>query len=841
MDTIVHILSTQAEQWLSCGLAVLDVYPQLAFLGGLGLLLFYMWYRMMKSYLAFTWENKEIHKRIANRRRKLGKSRGKALSIRPSLCKEAERKACSRFLSCSVCPILCSPWGEDCDTITFQQLFQPKHLCDIYSSKPKEIVKMQLLKCLEDTTDISVSSSDSEYSHTDSSYTLGSTLIESSFGNLMPAPPPDPSPPPPPPPPPPSTISANLMAPLPNSLSPPSLDDSLPPEPAPLLHSKFPMDSSGVQILTIPSSPPHHTQEADTDLSTATSLSIKTIFTFKPKFIQDVDTLSNLSQTMDSTDPYGQHHISPPSASPAPDNSTVIPSTSIPLLSNLVLGLPSPDGADSLPYVPIIRGTDRSIFSTSEFFLWLAHTKHLFPSNLSPCDSRQELHVPHPSVTSFVGESAATVIECGNLSLPSPDSMALLEKNIKRKSDLLLLNRKENKIDSFLEQRRSDYPPNLPANMSASTSDEHDSAVPLPLCTHKDRAKELHLHQQPLHSKTLEVTQGQSQTQLQSPLQIPPPEPLSEMRFCGVCVHKPQNEAQCLIPSEICHVEWNVLQKQQEAQWGLPSVVKKCQADLSPTPPKLSMVNQSSKAHVSFSILLGDFPLSSELRKKLEHHLQKRLIQHRWGLPRRVLESVSLLNPWRGSPETSESKHHYRLSSYKSQSGEDPESFGLSHSRSSQGRRSETFLPKKDVRKDQGHSLKNGIKDDLLSDPERYSYKGLASNMVSVSGSYSRGSSVCLAQKKQFENGQRIQMSKKFEEVNECHISKTVHNSQYPTICLPEKSHSQIKHCNLVTLMGEDTQQSTSQEVCILGPSLKEKLEDHIKTFHQRMILTLPL
>ncbi|XP_012517283.1 PREDICTED: spermatogenesis-associated protein 31D1-like [Propithecus coquereli] len=116
---------------------------------------------------------------------------------------------------------------------------------------------------------------------------------------------------------------------------------------------------------------------------------------------------------------------------------------------------------------------------------------------------------------------------------------------------------------------------------------------------HKDKPEELHVHQQLLYSKTFEDNLEQKYVQL----------------FCS-------------LPS--LHSE------------SLQSTV-------------LILVSQSSKAHVPISILPGDLPLSSELRKKLEYHLRKRLVQHRWGLPRRIYESLSLLNPQRKIPETSES------------------------------------------------------------------------------------------------------------------------------------------------------------------------------------------
>lgn len=64
-----------------------------------------------------------------------------------------------------------------------------------------------------------------------------------------------------------------------------------------------------------------------------------------------------------------------------------------------------------------------------------------------------------------------------------------------------------------------------------------------------------------------------------------------------------------------------------------------------------------SWAHVSISILL-----SNEPHKNLEPHLQKRLIQPRWGLSHSIYESLSLMRPLNNSSERSESESSDELS-----------------------------------------------------------------------------------------------------------------------------------------------------------------------------------
>nr|XP_008508321.1 PREDICTED: putative spermatogenesis-associated protein 31D4 [Equus przewalskii] len=84
-------------------------------------------------------------------------------------------------------------------------------------------------------------------------------------------------------------------------------------------------------------------------------------------------------------------------------------------------------------------------------------------------------------------------------------------------------------------------------------------------------------------SKPLPVTQVQPQAHFHSLLPILRSGPLPETKICGVCFHRPPNESESLVPSEIQHLEWNVLEKQQESFWGLPSVVQRPGEDICPS------------------------------------------------------------------------------------------------------------------------------------------------------------------------------------------------------------------------------------------------------------------
>ena len=126
--------------------------------------------------------------------------------------------------------------------------------------------------------------------------------------------------------------------------------------------------------------------------------------------------------------------------------------------------------------------------------------------------------------------------------------------------------------------------------------------------------------------------------------------------------HSPQNEAQPLEPTAIHCLEYNILKKEQERVWGLPTVVINSQQEFCPPPPNPSLVSQLSKTHVPKSISIEKCFITSELQKKLEHHLRKRLIQHRWGLPDRIDKSLSLMSPQSELIDFSESKKNRGLS-----------------------------------------------------------------------------------------------------------------------------------------------------------------------------------
>ncbi|XP_077004622.1 spermatogenesis-associated protein 31D3-like [Tamandua tetradactyla] len=345
------------------------------------------------------------------------------------------------------------------------------------------------------------------------------------------------------------------------------------------------------------------------------------------------------------------------------------------------------------------------------------------------------------------------------------------------------------------------------------------------------------------------LTQVQSQAHLKSALPNLPPSVSAHIKSCGVSFHRLQNEAQSFDPTEINHLEWHVLQKQQDGLWGLPTVVQRSQEAFCSPAPNSPQYHQASRVHVPVSIIPGHFPLNSEVQKKLEHHLRKRIIQHRWGLPRRIHDSLSLMKPPGELSEVSESKSSYGLSwlsVFKRENNKHLKSVGSSLSESVYEKSSET-LP---LEEGQGHSLENGPKDHLLKDSEVSFVKDLESDsendleghMVSLSGNNSRASGVSLEQRK-LENTLKVHLSKKFEQINEGRIPVAVHSSWHAvkqTLPPPAKSHTQMKQQNLTQWVAGDSCLNTSQELSFIDSRTQEILEAHVKRLDLRRLWGLP-
>ncbi|XP_042636556.1 spermatogenesis-associated protein 31D1 [Orycteropus afer afer] len=779
---------------------------------------------------------------------------------------------------------LYSPLGQHHDTIRFRQMLCPDPLCKVCNRTTAEVGKLLFGEPVEDVYPY-VSSVASTVPITESS-TLAPS--EQPLEDSRPAFLPEPSVPLS------STLSPDLMTPLVDTLSNSPPGDSLSPEPISPLDSTFPVNHFPPQPLALSPFPLHHAQRVDHIPQPDLNLSLNTNSSLDPTLSQDMNFSPYLSDTMDLTDSFTCHYTSPTlSALQPPDHNLTQPK----LIA--VSQKPVPEGSSPAspgglaPYMPAGTDMNRSTMNISEFSSWPAHAKDWFPLTLTKCDFNQKLLPFYSSEVSFGGNLATNSVEASNLCLLSPDILALLERQIKKRGDFL--KEKEMKKENF-----------------TSIIEKHDSAASIPFWDMEGKPNKLHNHQESpypntcgdhvnqehiqlfwglpsLHSESLmstilvsagcssafvyfnsisnirpvqtqdkkppllshplslslpeiqpqtlpesqnlHLTQVQPQANLQSQL-LPPSPPQT----------KGQEEEQPLTQDEIHHLEWHVLQKQVEGLWGIPSVVQNSQEAFCPSAPKFPQHNRPYLAQPPKPIIPGNFPLNSEVQKVLEKHLRKRLIQHRWGLPRRILESLALMQPPAEFPEVSESKSTYGLSwiqDFKSRSSVDVMN-GLRKRRSFYERSLESLRLEKDIRKDQVHNSENIFKDHMSKDRERSSVMDLEldsekdpkSHRMSLSWNNSKASGVNLGQQ-QLENDSKIQIEGKIPEDSSWHAVEK-------TLPLTEISHTQMKHRNLAPLRDRDSYQNTSQEHPFIDPLTKQRLGDHVKCSHTRMKGGLP-
>ncbi|XP_038511035.1 spermatogenesis-associated protein 31D3-like isoform X1 [Canis lupus familiaris] len=368
-------------------------------------------------------------------------------------------------------------------------------LCEVCNGKTAEINRLLFPGALEDATFLA-----STAPVTDSSFTLSPAFSAVPPGDLISASLSEPSPPPA------SIFSPNPVTPLTDLFPPSPPGDSLPPEHFPPLHSKFPMDHFSPQPLAFPPVPPHDAQTVDSLVQPEANLSLNTIFNPLPEH----------SQTTNPTDSSACPQASPTLSVSPPDRS--ITATQSKSFSITVKPVPESSSADSpgglSTYVTTNTGIDHSSLSISDSPRWQTHARDFFPSTLAPCHFPQEFLALHSSEASSRGDPAANFIEPGNLSLLSPDVLALLEKQVQKKSDLLMW--KDMKGGSSLPKNlKPDYPPNSLGKMLGSIAYKPDLSDLLPIWSSKDQSKEMPVHRQPPYPTTLE--EGHLQ---QTPIQL---------------------------------------------------------------------------------------------------------------------------------------------------------------------------------------------------------------------------------------------------------------------------------------------------------------------------------
>ncbi|XP_054583496.1 spermatogenesis-associated protein 31D1-like isoform X2 [Eptesicus fuscus] len=239
-----------------------------------------------------------------------------------------------------------------------------------------------------------------------------------------------------------------------------------------------------------------------------------------PEDLEDATPLasivSGLSQSTNPTDSLACQHIPPMlSTSPLPDcPSTVIQLKSIfPSLKPVPEDL-SPDSPGGLStHQPIIRDTDNSNLSISDNSCWQAYAKNMFLPTLSCSDFQQEHGFLHLPETGLWGDSVSKHMEASSHSFLGLNVQALLERQIKKRKALQILEKEENKQGPFSKQIWSEYQQSSLGN-SLQLLDVQNIIVPQTGWNIEDKPEQLHNSQALFYAKTLEENLQQKYSQL---------------------------------------------------------------------------------------------------------------------------------------------------------------------------------------------------------------------------------------------------------------------------------------------------------------------------------------
>ncbi|XP_040612100.1 spermatogenesis-associated protein 31D1-like isoform X2 [Mesocricetus auratus] len=751
MENILSFLNRFFEPWLDFGTFFLDIDPNYIFLSGVGFILLYLWYLILKPFLPPYWKSQDIKKWKSTAKK------GRRRSFKGYRTTQRQAQEWRKLLS-----VVQSPLGELYDPSHFRHLLCPDLSCDVCNGATTKISRLLSQATLEDGA-ASVSSMDyTTVSVTETSLTLSLPLPENPLRNPTPDLPHEPSLQSS------SIISLHKSAHLEDTLSASLLDDSMLSESVPPVNAKFSLDPDSLHPrATSPLPQQHATQETELLLQPATILS-----------------------PMDS-----------------PRELFTIPA-------------------------------NKSIFSSrhamSEFIHQQTDTDNSF--QLEPAHLvNQELLDLHSSESSLWGNITTCLTLPGNLPFPRPDAMVLLERQdgkmagsfktwgktsesdqhslavshplgrCKGKSKRLHMNQQSPHLRTSEDQLGLKHIqlfwglPSLHSESMNSIATVWTDSSLISGCFNRFSDSPVLINYTPLSlpesqpqnlPQTLSLSQSQTvppakpPAQLQYPIPVLSPSPLTQLRICGVYFHRPQHKVQPLEPSAVHCLNYNILKKKLERVWGLPTVVKKSQEEFCPPPPKPSLVKQSSKTHVSRFICLGNFLLTSELQKKLEHHLRKRLILQRWGLPQRIYKSLPWMNPLAELPEASSSTSNYGLSwisFFKQQGSKDLHNIVLNKPGSFPTRQSAEKLLKA-----REHSTEAVKKYQLWSNTKGTLDNGLQSNCETVLKHHT-GSlpgkplgtlqvSQCW---KKLETALQKYLIRHLGETNECQISGTVSRSGY--------------------------------------------------------------
>ncbi|XP_075406977.1 spermatogenesis-associated protein 31D1 [Tenrec ecaudatus] len=592
-----------SDPWLSFGSDFLDSDHSLSFasvllatdpiftiLCGLGVFLFFLCYTVWDPYLKPWWNNKDIKKGAGQvqRRKTRGTSQAPcSFSGGSNYQSEVEEARKLRSLLKSFVPsYLCSPLGQHHDITCFRQLLCPDPSCEVCNTATIEMSQLLFGESIEDAAPCMSPVASTSTSIVSPSY-LTTTYSEESAEDPLAGPLPELSVPLS------TSLSLDMTTSAANILLPSPAGDSVPPEPVFPLESSFPTDHSLPQQHTFTPSTLHCMQRVDNILQPKPALS-KSTSSLEPTLSQDMNPSPSLSHEKNLTDSLMFQSTIPPLSASPPRDSTL---TATP-----------------------------SEFNRSDSETVLEKSSVASPSLLVP-------HLP-----TFTGGNDPSKLIPGLPLGPAQDKGRI--PTILKKSGFI----QENLDSSASEDLALDSCPstliffNTILNISPVKTEDKESPLP---------SHALPLSLPEVQPQTLPPTIPQSQTLLQPNLQTQPqilPPPPSKTG-CDATSHQFQQEALSLSENEVSQLEIHALQKQLHGWLSIPSVVQKSEETICPPAPRFPDRIPRHPDQRPVTIIPGDFPFRSEIKERLENHLTKRLVQQRWGLPHRILKSLSAMKP----------------------------------------------------------------------------------------------------------------------------------------------------------------------------------------------------
>ncbi|GAB1298270.1 Spermatogenesis-associated 31 subfamily D, member 1A [Apodemus speciosus] len=837
MENILSSLNGLTETWLALGSASYHIDLKHTLLSGLGLLLLYIWYLIWRLLIQTLRRKRNAPKRQNSIRR----HKRKAFKRRRVSQKDPEE---GRKLQ----TILQSP-GKPYDPTGFRQLLCPDPLCNVCNKASTQVSHLLSQAPPEDGA-ASVSSLPSTAPATEASIALPSHRP----GSPAPKAPPCTSL---------SILSRNRITPLGGKSPPIPRSASVAPQatapltPAALLaktprrtHASspylFPDATQEAQLALqakVPQSPVESPRERSPNVSTAKSTAYQPASS-RPRLTAEDQPLTDLASSRprltaedqpltDLAQPPLESYASRGSYQRLAEAHAVEPGDHLSPNPNVLALFKKQEKGDTDVTLYKLKKEKAVSFS--------------MPPNTLGEASASRAGLENSEVSCLLGSEKGTP---GSPHLQQPSPLKSSEDQSENKDTQLFWGLPSLHSESLKHEAANSgnsYPGRDSFNKMAKASTGSDASkltypTPLPL-PESDQQRQI-LPQSQIKPDSL----ANSKAQTQPLTQFLPPSPQSQLRICGVRFHSIKDEAQPLTPSEIQQLEYNLLQKALQSFLGLPTLTQRFQDGFFPSPPKISLTRSSSKVHDPKTILPGDFPLCHPLERKLEHHLRKRLVQRRWGLPQRIRDSLSFMSPQSEIPEVPKPRSTHGLSwisLYKFNANRNLPSFGASQSGSFYRKplgihplkekyiKVQRQCPEIDQRDHiQGNSsgvTKSSVHSNSETDPEL--------QPGNMSGMFSKDSWVKGCQK-ECETFLQEHLGKNTKEISGGDMShavggsgRSMNTAQPPAETSPRQ---------MAPSAGEEDALMKHLHSLVLSDSKEKMLEEHITAFSRRMASNLP-